>query len=64
MDATDDNSPLLAIYYDIRERNRAQLRRAIAQDVGLNSLARLPGTAIWLTKNASHDGRQIRAGKR
>jgi hypothetical protein len=64
MDATDGNSRHSAIYFGTKEKNQAQLRRAIVQDARLSSLALLPGTATWLTKNASRDGHQIRAGKR
>ena len=64
MGATDGNSRHLAIYYGTKEKNRAQPRKAIVQDVRLSSLALLPGTATWLTKNASRDGHQTRAGKR
>lgn len=54
----------LVIFFDINVRSLALRLRVIAHDAAPSSRVPQPETDTWRTRNASHDGRQIRTGKR
>jgi hypothetical protein len=54
----------LAIFFDISEKSRVQLQKAIVPDVGPNSLVQRPEMDTWHTTNANLDDLQNQAIER
>jgi hypothetical protein len=59
--ATDDNFPHSAIFYDISEKSRGQLRKATVLDVERNLHVPLREMGTWRTINASLEDHLMRA---
>lgn len=64
MDAMDDNSQLLAIYFDINAKNLVQHRKVTVPDVAPSLQGLQQGMVIWHMKNASREGHQSQTDRK